>query len=167
MATIVTNLSALAQKINAQIDDVLSNEIMEATVKVAQVMGEAYVYGAYGSNKTGQPNMYVRRGDINGGLTDKESFVGMIPLPGTLEVRNVAKPNSNFPGRNKVSNLAQLVELGDGNGGRYSYKKGEDTFGDFHDPRPFMENTQKEMGVGNTLNNLMKAGLKRRGLTIR
>ena len=166
MATIVTNLDALVGKLYATIDNVLSNEIMDASVKVAQIMGEVYVYGAYGSNSTGQPNMYVRRGDANGGLTDKESFTQAIAPRGTLDIRNIAKPNPDFPGRQKVKNLAQLVELGDGNGGRYSYKKGEDTFGDFHDPRPFMETAQKEMGAGNTLANLMKAGLKKRGLTV-
>ena len=167
MATIVTNLDALVGKLYATINDVLSDEVLTTAVKVAQILGEAYVYGAYGSNSTGKPNVYVRRGNDGGGLLDKESFVGMIPSSGMLEIRNVAKPNPDFPGRQKVKNLAQLVELGDGNGGRYSYKKGEDTFGDFHDPRPFMENTQKEMGVGNTLTNLMKAGLKKRGLTVR
>lgn len=169
MSAIISTFAGLREYLEGQIDKVLANEVMDLAIITAQLMGEAHVYAAYGTNETGQPKTYVRRGDTEGlgGLTDKDSFKRVLAAPLTLEIINIAKPNPKFPGRYKVNNLAQLVELGDGNGGKYSHPVANDSFGDFHGPRPFMAETQKELNKGNTLSKLMIDGLKKRGLTVR
>lgn len=159
------NVKQLHNYLQDAINDVLGTDMLKGVVQVAQIMGDLYVYKAYGSNITGEPNIYVRRKLDGGGLLDKENFIGTIISPGTLEVKNVAKPNAAFPGRHKVKDLAQLVEYGDGRGGRYSYKKGADTFGDFNQARPFMRATQKEFDLGNATRNFIVEKLEERGLT--
>lgn len=166
MSKVVTSLKALEKEIEKEVTYVLGSAIFDFAVMIAQQNVIEEVYNAYGNNKTGQPNIYVRRGDQNGGLMDAESFTKALSSPMTLEIRNTAKPNRQFPGREKVSNLAMLVELGNNHGGRYSWPKGKDTSGDFRNPRPFMAKTQKFFAKNDVLNTLMATSLKARGLTI-
>ena len=175
MAINFTNLNELKMYIQAQINSVLKEEVVEAIKDEAIKQAKENVYPAYGMIGDGEPVIYhpqydpdARRRYDDGGLIDRDNFEGTMPSDGTIEVRNIAKPAEWPNWDNKVSNLSELIEYGHGgSGGQYKYKKGKYTFGDFRQPRPFMGPAQEELASGNKLNNVIKEGLKRRGLTVK
>ena len=163
LAITFTNLNELKMYIQAQINSTLKEEVVDEITGIATTMAYNNVYGAYYNKYTHEPNMYVRRYG-SGGLVDPDNFQGTMPESGVIEVRNITEPDGGG------FNLSELIEYGDGNGGdgaKYHYGKGVNTVGDFHDPRPFMGPTQEELAKGNTLKNIIKEGLKRRGLTVK
>ena len=177
MSTVFTSLKQLQRYLEVQIEDTLLNDVKEKVIDNAINKAIENVYGAYGSNSTGQPNVYNpkyapnRRRYNGGGLIDRKNFEGIISTTGTLEIRNITKPEAapgaDWEWNNPVYNLSELIEYGHGGGGGYyAFGKGADTFGDFRPPRPFMIPTQDEFARGSTLKNIIKQGLKRHGLTV-
>lgn len=163
MAINFTNLNELKMYIQTQINSVLKEEVVDEITGIATTMADSNVYGAYYNIYSHEPNMYERRYG-SGGLVDPDNFEGIMPGSGVIEVRNIAKPDG------AAFNLSELVEYGDGGGSggaKYTYWKGVDTVGDFRDPRPFMGPTQEELAKGDTLKNIIKEGLERRGLTVK
>ena len=149
--------------VQAQIDSVLKEEVVDEITGIATTMARNNVYGAYYNKHTHEPNMYVRRYG-SGGLVDPDNFEGTMPESGVMEVRNIAAPDG------AAFNLSELIEYGNGggsDGAKYDYSPGVDTVGDFRNPRPFMEPTQEQLARGDTLKNIIKKGLERRGLTVK
>ena len=163
MAITFTNLDELKMYIQAQINSVLKEEVVDEITGIATTMAYNNVYGAYYNKYTHEPNMYERRYG-SGGLVDPDNFEGTMPESGVIEVRNITSPDG------AAFNLSELIEYGDGggsDGAKYHYWPGVDTVGDFRNPRPFMEPTQEKLAKGDTLKNIIKEGLKRRGLTVK
>ena len=163
MTITLTNLSDLKMYIQAQINSTLKEEVVDEIAAIATTMAHSNVYSAYYNRQSHQPNMYERRYG-EGGLVDPDNFEGIMPKNGVIEVRNIAEPDGGG------FNLSELIEYGDGggsDGAKYHYGKGANTVGDFHDPRPFMGPTQEELAKGDTLKNIIKEGLERRGLTVK
>ena len=166
MAINFTNLNELKMYIQAQINSTLENEVVDEVTNKAIEEARKNVYGAYYYSQTYEPVIYDRRYE-DGGLIDPENFKGSMPQPGVIEIRNITPPHPRYDLGN-VFNLSELIEYGDGGpGGYYNFPKGEGTYGDFHPPRPFMNPTKEKLSKGDTLKNIIKEGLKRRGLTVK
>lgn len=167
MAITFNNLSELKMYVQAQINGTLKSDVKDQVTDMAIQEARDSVYGAYYNKDTHEPNMYIRRYS-NGGLIDVENFEGTMPSDGVFEIRNITQPQSAGHWDNPVYNLSELIEYGDGGtGGDYKYHKGDNTTGDFRPPRPFMEPTKEKLSKGNTLKDIIKKGLQRRGLTVK
>ena len=161
MAIILNNLSDLKMYVQAQINATLRTDVKDKVTDMAIKEARENVYAAYYP-----PVIYNRRYE-SGGLIDPENFVGTMPQPGVIEIRNTTPPHPNYDFGN-VINLSELIEYGDGGpGGYYNFPKGKDTYGDFHPPRPFMNPTKEKLSKGDTLKNIIKNGLQRHGLTVK
>lgn len=162
----MTIAQALAQantKIQAAIDQALTNEVFQAVVDAESAAIDDVVYGVY------SPKQYMRRG-MYGGMADPDNIeiVGGSAHGGVLEVINTTEPN---PGGCVTSsrvttgkNLPKLIEGGDGASGNYDFYSRN---GAYLRPRPFTARTIESLQGSKEHVKALENGLKRQGLKIK
>lgn len=155
----------LEAHIKKKVDESLKDEVAEKIKIVEMGAIQDVVYGAYGNNETGEPNMYERR-MANGGLGDPDNMVAHVSN-GTLYIENFASFNENYGGSNSGVGLAELVEYGNGHGGTYDYYKGKNTYGHFAQARPFTQETINRVRADDIHVKALKAALRARGLNVK
>jgi hypothetical protein len=159
-------LKELFAQIQAQIGDVLGNEVAEMVKDVEYDTIQEEVYDKYHIGEDGQwtvPFEYERRG-AEGGLRDRENMISNVSDDGTtLTVTNVTKGKTD-PGLE----LAPLVEYGDDAGyGSYEGKRNRDETQDqYLSPRPFTQRTAEKIARENIHVKKLREGLKKRGLKV-
>lgn len=165
MATKI-DTSKLRKALEDKINDVLRKDAYRAVQEVERMHVYEDVYSAYGP-----PRIYKRRGE-SGGLADMGN---MILQPGDMEITvtnqtvfnnayDYRGPMPFIPPPNYGNELALLVERGNGGGGHiynYPYPTAP---GDFLPPRPFIQNTYKELTETPVLRVAIVSGLRRRGV---
>jgi hypothetical protein len=125
------------------INSTLKQEVASEAVETMQEHVQSDVYDPY------SPVMYERQG-YDGGLIDRDNIEVEIKSDNTISIENI-----RFDGDREV---AQIIESGSG----YTY--------DFEFngvPRPFTENTRKELESSNRLQLEMAKGLRKRGLDVK
>lgn len=137
------SIEAALKFIEQQAQSVLKQEIAQKAVKTMQKHVQTDVYDKY------EPKMYDRKG-YQGGLIDEDNIEVSMIDDNTVSIENI-----RFDGDREV---AEIVETGQG----YTY-----SFEYSGVPRPFTENTRKELQETNILENEMKKGLTRRGLDVK
>mgnify|MGYP000900732549 CR=1 FL=1 len=152
-------LAAVKKKLEEVVESALEEEVTDE-IRDAEIAAiGAVVYDAYGNIDTKEPNRYKRR-YANGGLVDRENMVPKVDK-GTLTVTNITPANPNY---GHSGYLAGEIVI---NGGPYDYLKGENTFGDFHNERDFIERTYNDLRQSKWHVNGLKRGLKRQGFDVK
>lgn len=143
---------ALQKKVNATLED----NVFKAVKEVYLEHIESDVYDKY------TPKIYERRHQ-SGGLADEHNITGKM-VEGTLEVMNIGMPNDSLFGKefnsSYLTQFASWIENGDAGkvfGGDFS---GEP----WANPRPFTENTIKDLKQNKQHIKAFKEGLKSRGI---
>jgi hypothetical protein len=146
-------LKKIAQKINADIEKVLEKEVASAVIEVGKEKVEEVVYDAYISGST-SPDKYIRTGKL------KEEWDSEIVNDGVLEVSPARQDGNRY--------IPEIIELGQEHslqGYEFPYLPRESK-GDFREPRPFVEETRKELVRTNKHKEALKDGLNKRGYVI-
>jgi hypothetical protein len=160
------NLKELEEYLKPKMLQVVENEVAKEIKDVEQLNIEEVVYQGYvTSNAQGQPWKYKRRRQ-NDGLQDRDNMVEKARYIGNtveLTIENITE------GSNEDFKIAPLIEYGDGNGGKeYEYKNNrDDTADQYLAPRPFTEETIKELKLTNRHINAFKQGMRKRGIDIK
>jgi hypothetical protein len=165
MMQIVKSIKDLEKTIKADIEknmvNILEKEVFEIVRKLMIQHIKTDVYGVYG------PTVYERRGN-NQGLIDEDNVVYDIK-DNALVIYNIAKYNpykNNKPmyttfSKDKRIELVNLIVDG------YSYRK--EVMPPYARPRPFIENTDKDLSKGgqhfNDLDKAFETGLNRYNIT--
>jgi hypothetical protein len=157
------NENELIKYLQSQMRDVMNNEMAQMVKKKESESVEKNVYQAY-QPENGEPFIYERR-KINGGLADERNMkhkVKNVPNGVELSVENKTK------GKDDNFQIADLVEYGDGyNGKEYDYKTNRiGTEHEYLRGRPFTEKTEEDIVQSNEHVEIMKNGLKARGIDI-
>lgn len=159
------NWDQLIKHLNASVDYALITEVADAVKEIESGAVLTEVYAAYGNIRTGEPNIYDRRKE-SGGLADTNNMTAVVSN-GVLTVRNETPFNEGYGGANNGYGLAELVEYGDGAGGKYDYWLGKNTYGDFKAPRHFTAATVEcLMDTGEHIKAL-KNSLKAQGINVK
>lgn len=137
------DLASMFKFLEQQAQSVLKQEIAKTVVKKMQKHIQEDVYDVY------DPVMYERKG-YNGGLIADDNIEITVVDDNTISVENI-----RFDGDREV---AEIVESGMGYIFDFPYNGV---------PRPFTENTRKELQETNILEIEMKKGLTRRGLDVK
>ena len=157
---IFKSMPQLEKYLEVQIEHALLNKVTQDVAKIAEVLGQAFVYGVH------TPTEYGRRYGTGRSLIDPVNFEGKMEN-GTLVIKNIAQASLAYGGRfdKTVKNLAELVEFGHGyKGMKYSYSSRQGS--PYKEPRPFIGPTRDELAKGGTLKAIMKKRLKEQGLTV-
>lgn len=145
MAT-VNNLNDLIKYLNKEIQKSLETDVAKKVVKVAEDHVQTDVYDVY------KPKVYERTGKL------KESFE-VKPVPNGIEIENTRTDRGRY--------IPEIIE--------YGHEKSEQGYehpayypnGDnFTQPRPFIENTEKQILEENIHVNELKKSLKSKGIDI-
>jgi hypothetical protein len=151
-------LAAAQRKILAKVNEALKNEVTEA-IQDEEIMAiVSTVYSAYGNYNTGEPNEYIRRYN-EGGLVDRNNMISEVH-DGVLSVYNLTPANSDY---GNAGYFAGEIVI---NGGPYQYKKGMNTWGDFHGPRDFIADTYEGLRRSKAHVKALKEGLSQQGLDV-
>lgn len=157
------SLTELNKYLNTQMRSVMENEMAQMVKKEESDSVQKNVYQQYQPNN-GEPYIYERRKE-NGGLADKsnmKSKVKNVPNGLELSVENITK------GKDDKFRIDDLVEYGDGtNGKEYEYKDNRsDTADEYLRARPFTEKTAENILQSNAHVQVMKNGLKAKGIDV-
>lgn len=150
---IYDDVDKLLKDIQSDIKDTLLDEVLDEVKKIEIENIECDVY-------TYNPQIYVRRSI--GGISDPDNIIGTIYDDMELEVDNVTKFNDGYGTSNHGFGLPQLINDGDNiHGFFYDYP------GEFNQPRPFLDNTEKEIDHTNCIDDVLEKGLRKRGYDIK
>jgi hypothetical protein len=145
MAT-ANNMTELARLINQQIQQSLETDVAKKVISVAKEHVDKDVYSVY------SPKVYSRTGKL------KESFKSN-PIANGIEIENTRKDGDRY--------IPEIIEYGhDASSQGYehpAYYSGGDNF---IQPRPFIENTKKEIESGNIHVEELKKSLRSKGLDV-
>jgi hypothetical protein len=151
-------LAAVKKKLEEVVESALEEEVTDE-IRDAEIAAiGAVVYDAYGNIDTKEPNRYKRR-YANGGLVDRNNMISEVH-DGVLSVYNLTPANSDY---GNAGYFAGEIVI---NGGPYDYLIGENTFGDFHNERDFIERTYNDLRQSKWHVNGLKRGLKRQGFDV-
>ena len=153
------NLKDLIKYATEKVNESLGDEVASMVKDKQQEHINDDVYMQYNvvDGQRKEPYRYERR-YFEGGLIDRDNIVAEVK-DGTLTVTNVTE------GKDGLDNLAKLIEYGDGQGGQYNYKYNrDDTQDQYLSPRPFIENTRKEIAEKALHKKALIEGLKKRGI---
>jgi hypothetical protein len=157
------NLTELNKYLNQQMRDVMNNEMAQMVKTKESESVEKNVYQAYTPNN-GEPFVYQRRRE-NGGLADTKNMMH--------QVKNVANGvelsvENRTKGKDDKFQLDTLIEYGDGTDGKeYEYKSNRDGTADqYLRARPFTERTEEAIAQSNEHVQIMRNGLKTRGIGV-
>ncbi|MEM5599155.1 hypothetical protein AAHB53_27795 [Niallia circulans] len=139
--------------------DIMNHEMAEMVKDEEQKAIDKYVYDAYKPGTVdGEPWVYKRRRD-NGGLRSRDNMKVDVKRVGDsieLSVENITKGANGYE-------IAEGIEYGTG----YEYTSNRDgTAGQYTSPRPFTQETEKEILSRDLHTKTMKQALKSRGLDI-
>lgn len=152
------NLKDLELYLKNVVNDVLSDEVAEMVKDKQQdhIMDDVYLQYNIVDGQRKEPYVYDRR-YYEGGLVDRDNIVAKVE-DGTLTVTNITK------GQDGVDNLAGLIEYGDNSAyGQYDWKYNRDNTQDqYLSPRPFIENTRREIAEKKLHVSSLKKGLEKR-----
>lgn len=141
------NISDLEKFINKEIQDSLNRDVSKEVVKVAQEHVQKDVYNVYPN-----PKEYSRTGEL------KDSFE-VRNIKDGIEIENTRRDGNRY--------IPEVIE--------YGHEKSEQGYehpayypnGDnFIQPRPFIENTRKQINKDNIHVNELKKSLKNKGLDV-
>lgn len=137
------------------IDSTLASEVFEEARDCQLEHVEMDVFSVY------QPKEYLRRS--SGGIDDPGNIIGEVK-DGILTVENITPFNPGYGTGNHGSVLAELINGGHGSGGYYyDYP----SYGAYTYPRPFIDNTVKDLEMSNRLEDAMKKGLAKRNMKVK
>lgn len=142
------DVGTLIKDLKSDIEDVLMDEVLDEVKEIELKHVEDDVFSVY------QPKIYERR--RHGGISDSDNIIGEVKDM-QLEVDNITQFNDNYGTYNHGLGLAELINDGEHRGGYYY-----DYIGEFTKPRPFLDNTIDEIENGNSVENALEKGLKRR-----
>ena len=149
------NLKDLERHINMQAKAILQKDVAEKVKDVMQMKVKTEVYDKY-TSYSNHPDAYERRYE-DGGLADRSNMESKV-VGNTLVVENTTKGQDG-------SRLDGLIEHGQGGGyGSYDYAPAMNSEGDFREPRPFIEETRKELRNTNSHVQEFKKGLHKLGV---
>ncbi|MFS0657354.1 hypothetical protein AB1L07_01850 [Niallia alba] len=139
--------------------DIMNNEMAEMVKDEEQKAIDKTVYDAYKpGTEDGEPWVYKRRRD-NGGLRSRDNMKVDVKRVGDgieLSVENVTKGANGYE-------ISEGIEYGNG----YEYTSNRDGTADqYTSPRPFTEETSKQILSRDLHTKTMKQALKSRGLDI-
>lgn len=160
-----SNIKELEALINKKLMNALKTDVAKVVKNTQQEKVKTSVYDRYSPGTSdGEPWVYKRRKE-NGGLADQKNMIDVVSVSSTgveLSVQNIAKGS-----KDKSMEIAGLVEYGDDAGyGEYDYKLNRDgTSEQYLQPRPFIEETRKELASGKAKEALIK-GLKNQGIIV-
>ncbi len=153
----------LVSQINQKAQSALKSEVFEEVRDVYQKHIDSDVYDAY------SPHQYQRR-DMGGGLIADDNIVGNVN-GNTLEVKDIASLNDfNFNGEiishsSSGTELAEIIEYGSAYSGNAPYLFDGDMSGQpWAVPRPFTENTIKDLQSNKQHIKALRQGLNRQGI---
>lgn len=145
----IKTLNGLKKKIEACVNKALREEVTDAIRKEEQEQIHENVYSEY------TPQVYERR-YFAGGLIADENIVGAVKA-GQLTVVNVTPPNPNArDGATTDKNLVSVIETGVG----YDYSPHPGS-------RPFIQPTIDSLRASNKVEESLKQGLRKQGLTVK
>lgn len=146
---IYDDVDLLLKDLKSDIEDVLMDEVLEEVKNIELYHIQNDVLNTY------TPQIYKRRGV--GGIDDPDNIVGEVENM-ALTVENITPFNDDYGSSNHGVGLADLVNDGDNLQG-YFY----DYPGSFNQPRPFLDNTEEEIGHTEQIDNALEKGLNKRG----
>ena len=161
------NLKELEKYLNQKIKKAMQNEVAEKVRDIQQEKIDEEVYDVYnvvgGSHQ--EPYVYDRRRN-HGGLRDRRNMIADVKENSDgveLSVENITKAQDQ-----SYINLAGLIEYGDESEyGYYEYKDNRDDTGwQYRQPRPFIEETRKEIAKTNAHVGALKKGLQKQGIDV-
>jgi hypothetical protein len=161
------DVNSLLKAIQEKVSSTLLNEVAEKVRDVEQEMIDKDVYAVYNviDGEQYEPFEHKRRRD-HGGLKDRSTMVGYVTESNNssqLEVINEAKGDQDTS-----LYIAPLVEYGDSYGEGYDYKTNRTNTADqYLSPRPFKEDTVKELQQTGEHIQALKQGLIKRGLNVK
>jgi hypothetical protein len=145
MATF-NNLNELERYLNKQIQDSLNTDVAKKIVKVAEDHVQKDVYDVY------SPKVYHRTGKL------KESFE-VTPIANGIEIENTRKDGERY--------IPEIIEYGhDASTQGYEHPAYYPSGDNFTQPRPFIENTRKQIADENIHVEELKKSLKSKGLDV-
>lgn len=140
------SLKDLERYLNRQIQQSLETDVASKVVKVAQDHVQSDVYDVY------KPKQYQRSGEL------KKSF-DVKPVPNGIEIENTRTENGR--------DIPEIIEYGhDKSKQGYEYPKYYRDGDNFIQPRPFIENTRRQIEQENIHVNELKKSLMSKGLNV-
>lgn len=159
MAKNARNMKELNNFILKQLTATMEDELASVVKATQSDMVEREVYAKY-KPKNGQPWQYVRRGE-HGGLADTRNMEETVsPIADGVELTVV---NTTTGSDETNMQIADLVEGGDGTNGKEYMYKGDGT-GEYLESRPFQKETLRELEESGLATEVLKKGLRMRGL---
>lgn len=147
------DVDGLLKDIQSDIKDILLDEVLDEAKKIEMEHIDSDVY-------TYNPQIYIRR--PTGGISDPDNIIGTICGDMELEVDNITRFNDGYGTSNHGFGLPQLINDGDDMlGFFYDYP------GEFNQPRPFLDNTEKEIDHTSRVDNALEKGLRKRGYDVK
>lgn len=143
-------LEELMVKLQEQVQDVVKNNVVETIKDVETEHIREDVYNTY------TPTMYQRRYE-NDGLIDKENMKEVIKKEDntiSLDITNDTLENQDYPNADQ-DYIDSIIENGEG----YTWKNSQ-IYQEQPYPRPFTENTYKDLEENKQHITALKEGLK-------
>lgn len=159
------NMKDLKEAILVQVENALKKEVAEEIKLTESIAVESVVYGGYKPNTPdGQPYVYQRRGD--NGLANMDNMIEKTETTPNGVKLTITNENE---GEGGLKGLADLVEGGDGAGGkRYTHRRNRETDSpDYLKPRPFQAKAVSEMNSTGSHYDSFEQGMERRGITVK
>lgn len=140
------SIADLEAYINKQIQESLQTDVAQKVIDIAQDHVQTDVYDVYA------PKEYTRTGQL------KQDFVAT-PIPNGIEIENTRSDGERY--------IPEIIEYGhDKSEQGYEYPAYYPTGDNFIQPRPFIENTVKELETGNIHVTELKKSLQNKGFNI-
>lgn len=151
-----TDINALLADVQKSINKSLKNEVMDAVRDVELSYIERDVLNVY------SPSIYRRR--MSGGIDDVRNIVGTVK-DGRLTVENVTPFNEGYGTRNRGTGLGYMINEGGNSEHDYDYGfRGIES--PYSEPRPFIDNTIKELDKTEIIENALAKGMKKDGIDL-
>lgn len=153
MPSLQQQLKELAKKLKHDIEEVMDTKVAQAVIKIGEQKVQEVVYDAYKSAST-NPKKYERTGLLKEEWLISPAEDGVCVSPGRYD---------------GYTYVAEIVEFGHKDsvqdGYQYPYfPKG--SYGDFRQPRPFVNETRKEIVRSGVHKKALKKGLEDKGYKI-
>ncbi|PAV30164.1 hypothetical protein CIL05_06770 [Virgibacillus profundi] len=159
-----SNLAELNEYLKTQLSSVMKQELAQVVKETESDMVEKEVYNRYKPSPKGKPWTYQRRGTDkgSGGLGDIENMKA--ETAPTLTGVELTVTNTTTGQQDTDMQIADLVEGGDNTNGK-EYKHKGDGSGEYLEARPFQKETLRELQESGKAVDVLKKGLRARGLS--
>lgn len=149
--TVFSSLRDLENYLNDKINNALENEVANVSRETMKRNIEMVVYDRY------KPSQYTRHKE-NGGLLDDRNIVTELIDDNTLYIRNIRQDTDKY---GNVRDVARIVEEGEPYTWEYSRIYSMQPY-----PRPFHEETAKELSSRGLAKKALAEGLQKQGIKV-